>query len=538
LTPDAPEPLEEMPLIVVVVDELADLMMVTGKKIEELISASRKARAAGIHLILATQRPPSTRSPASSRRTSRRIAFQVVSKVDSRTILDQMGAEALLGQGDMLYLPPGNGSAARDWRVRLRRRGTASSSIWRRRAAASRACSRAARPTATRTACARRRRRRGRKIQAVQIVLKTRRLSISLVQRHLRIGCGQPRGALIEQMERAGLVSPCRRTATGRCWCPPRRNEVGVGSRWRCSRRRHFRTVEVYREGDRYCPRNQPPTAPRIDGRGRADRVGARPRRFLRAVFVDRRMRLGNRTSTFVAHLRAPIPPDSNVHDWSALTHSYVILDPGQLHRHLVPSRARADEGRAAACLLAASAVAQAGGSTSCTFLDGAKNGRATFKQTVVASDRRSANSRFGTFAFQRPANSAGATTSHTTARRRRRREGLSTTSTWNQVIACGARGARRDALRRCSPATTRSSATSRSSTVATPTASRVDDACWPPSRCHQGALAQGTLPRDGAIDRQSTARVRRLQKTNLGADLFRFTLPPGADVVHAERPE
>jgi S-DNA-T family DNA segregation ATPase FtsK/SpoIIIE len=215
LTPDQPEPLEEMPLIVVVVDELADLMMVTGKKIEELIARiAQKARAAGIHLILATQRPSvDVITGLIKANIPSRIAFQVASKIDSRTILDQMGAEALLGQGDMLYMPPGTGYPLRvhgafvsDGEVHrvvehlktlgapqyiegLLEGGVAGGDE---EGVAVEGGDAEADPMYD---------------QAVAVVLKTRRPSISLVQRHLRIGYNRA-ARLIEQMERAGLVSP------------------------------------------------------------------------------------------------------------------------------------------------------------------------------------------------------------------------------------------------------------------------------------------------------------------------------------------
>jgi S-DNA-T family DNA segregation ATPase FtsK/SpoIIIE len=204
-----------MPLIVVVVDELADLMMVTGKKIEELIARiAQKARAAGIHLILATQRPSvDVITGLIKANIPSRIAFQVASKVDSRTILDQMGAEALLGQGDMLYLPPGTGyplrvhgafvSDAEVHRVVEHLKlmggpqylegileGGAGSDA--EEAVSVEGGDAEADPMYD---------------QAVSVVLKTRRPSISLVQRHLRIGYNRA-ARLIEQMERAGLVSP------------------------------------------------------------------------------------------------------------------------------------------------------------------------------------------------------------------------------------------------------------------------------------------------------------------------------------------
>jgi S-DNA-T family DNA segregation ATPase FtsK/SpoIIIE len=107
--------LEKLPLIVVVIDEFADMMMIVGKKVEQLIARiAQKARAAGIHLVLATQRPSvDVITGLIKANIPTRISFQVSSKVDSRTILDQGGAEQLLGHGDMLYLPPGSGVPTR-----------------------------------------------------------------------------------------------------------------------------------------------------------------------------------------------------------------------------------------------------------------------------------------------------------------------------------------------------------------------------------------------------------------------------------------
>jgi DNA segregation ATPase FtsK/SpoIIIE, S-DNA-T family len=218
LTPDDPEPLTRLPNIVVVIDELADLMMVVGKKVEELIARiAQKARAAGIHLILATQRPSvDVITGLIKANVPTRVAFQVSSKIDSRTILDQQGAESLLGMGDMLYLPPGTGLPVRvhgafvsddevhrvveklkeqgepNYIEGLLEGGTAGEGDEGAAAAGGAGAGGSESDPLY--------------DQAVEVVVKHRRASISLVQRHLRIGYNRA-ARLLEQMEQSGLVS-------------------------------------------------------------------------------------------------------------------------------------------------------------------------------------------------------------------------------------------------------------------------------------------------------------------------------------------
>jgi S-DNA-T family DNA segregation ATPase FtsK/SpoIIIE len=230
LNPEEPEPLQELPHIVVVIDELADLIMVVGKKIEELIARlAQKARAAGIHLILATQRPSvDVITGLIKANIPTRIAFQVSSRVDSRTILDQMGAEQLLGQGDMLYLPPGSGYPLRihgafvdDQEVHrvvdaLKSRGEPQyiESILEAPVTGDGSGESGMGDDAEADPLY---------DQAVEIVLKNKRASISLVQRHLRIGYNRA-ARLVEQMEVAGLVSSMSSSGSREILAPNRVN--------------------------------------------------------------------------------------------------------------------------------------------------------------------------------------------------------------------------------------------------------------------------------------------------------------------------
>jgi len=209
----APQPLAQLPYIVVVIDELADLMMVVGKKVEELVARlAQKARASGIHLIVATQRPSvDVITGLIKANIPTRIAFQVASRVDSRTILDQQGAEALLGAGDMLYLPAGTGLAQRVHGAFVGDHEVHKVVDHLKSLASPEYIEDVLDPGAGEGGGYEGANGEGGEKdalydQAVEIVLRTRRPSISLVQRHLRIGYNRA-ARLIEDMERAGLVS-------------------------------------------------------------------------------------------------------------------------------------------------------------------------------------------------------------------------------------------------------------------------------------------------------------------------------------------
>ena len=282
--------LEPLPFIVVIVDELADMMMIVGKKVEELIARlAQKARASGIHLILATQRPSvDVITGLIKANIPTRIAFQVSAKVDSRTILDQMGAEQLLGHGDMLFLQPGtsvpirvHGAFVSDQEVHRVVGGTARRS--------------AAELHATRSSKDRRMPIPGMPgepgdpawkaraavdgeqdplyDQAVRIVVESRKASISGVQRRLKIGYNRA-ARMIETMEAAGLVGPLQSNGIARSAGARRRpksdpNEASAlrAPRWRADLSRRYE-----RHGVRRWPpdcRSRPAASRRLPARAR-----------------------------------------------------------------------------------------------------------------------------------------------------------------------------------------------------------------------------------------------------------------------------
>ena len=234
--PPVPPSLEPLPFIVVIIDELADMMMIVGKKVEELIARlAQKARASGVHMILATQRPSvDVITGLIKANVPARIAFQVSAKVDSRTILDQQGAENLLGHGDMLYLPPGtslpervHGAFVADAEVHkvvgsLKKTAppryideilNGPSSLTGQDGGAAEWSGETGDSEQDALYD-----------QAVQIVIETRKASISGVQRRLKIGYNRA-ARMVEAMEAAGLVGPLQPNGSREILLPPQSEE-------------------------------------------------------------------------------------------------------------------------------------------------------------------------------------------------------------------------------------------------------------------------------------------------------------------------
>jgi len=226
------EPLQELPCLVVIIDELADLMMSVGKKVEELITRlAQKGRASGVHLVLATQRPSvDVITGLLKANIPTRIAFQVSSKVDSRTVIDQMGAEMLLGHGDMLYVPPGtslpervHGSFVSDKEVHevvnsLKGEGDPEydESILSAPKEVNEALPSAFRDDAVNDDPEN----DPLYDQAVEFVTRTRKASISSVQRQLRVGYNRA-ARMIETMEMTGVVTPAEDNGRREVIAPP-----------------------------------------------------------------------------------------------------------------------------------------------------------------------------------------------------------------------------------------------------------------------------------------------------------------------------
>jgi DNA segregation ATPase FtsK/SpoIIIE, S-DNA-T family len=232
---EAPRQLEELPYIVVIIDEFADMMMIVGKKVEELIARlAQKARAAGIHLILATQRPSvDVITGLIKANIPTRVAFQVSSKIDSRTILDQSGAETLLGHGDMLYLPPGTAMPERVHGAFVSDEEVHRVVQYLKQASGgpqyydgvleevqTLADGQVVGPTGLPEAGGAGDESDPLFDQAVAIVTESRRASISGVQRRLKIGYNRA-ARLVEAMEAAGIVSPPEHNGDRKVIAPP-----------------------------------------------------------------------------------------------------------------------------------------------------------------------------------------------------------------------------------------------------------------------------------------------------------------------------